>query len=216
MSFKKKWKYLRSSNGLHWKLWWIDIRYGIEEWLLLKTWKFRLKHTKVLKLSSMAYNTATTTWDDVDVADQWGLWLPLGFGICSRLNWEFDNDVNRNIGQPEEPWRDVDGNDDWKTYYVKDEFLVSNHYIDSARRHLKDKLGDDIYEKDFELTLKLMSQKWIDDDQKMWEEMRGKPLKVAFTDQAKEDIKEMVGEEGAAEIFKDIEDRNKDIDNKTE
>lgn len=197
---------------------WIDVKYGFLNWFFLKTWKFRLKHSKFVILSSMAYHTPTGTWDDVDVADQWGNWLPLGFGICSRLNWEFDNEINVKIGEPEEPWQDVSGDEDWKTYWFRDDYLDSKHYIAAARRHLKEKIGDAIYGKDFELRLKMMSQKWIDDETKQWAEWvanGSKPYKVEFAEGAKDNLKEIIGEDGANELFKDIEERNKQIDDET-
>lgn len=205
--------------GLDIRLIWIDIRYGVEEWVLLKTWRFRLKHSKRLQLSSMAYHGAQMGWDDVDVADQWGRWLPLGFGICSQKNWEFDNEVNKRIGEPEEPWQEVSGGDNWKTYWFHEDYLDSRHYFNAARRHLKDKLSDAFYDKELELRIFVQSQKSLDEETKQYLEWVGngsKPLKVEFTDNAKDDMKKILGDDGADQLFKDIDERNKDIDDKKE
>jgi hypothetical protein len=194
---------------------WIDVRYSVEEWVLLRTWKWRFKRTKFIKLSSMAYHSDKMGWDDVDVSDQWGHWLPLGFGICSQSNFDFDNKVNRDIGQPEELWQDVSGGDDWKTYWYHDEYLDSRHYFHAARKHLKDKLGADFYEKEIELRLFVQSQKSMDDETKQyleWVANGSKPLKVEFTDKAKEDMKKLFGEEEAKDLFDKTDERNKEID----
>lgn len=219
MSFKIK-KVLRKAvhkaKGFSLALLWIDIRYGVEEWFCLKTWKWRLKHTKRICLYSMAYyRPVGSGWDDVEVEDQWGLWLPIGFGLVSKANWDFDQKINRDIGQPEDEWKDfVDGG--WPTYYYKDEFLTADHYFDAARKHLKHKTGDQAYDKDIELKLRVQSQKSLDDETKQWIDWvadGSKPMKVEFTDKAKEDMKELLGEDDAKKLFDDVEKRNKEIDN---
>lgn len=207
---KKDWTWLRHTLALVW----IEVRYGVEQWVLTKTWKFRAKHTKRFRLFSMAYNQPQSSWDDVEVADQWGLWLPCGFGIVSKANFDFDQMINRDIGQPEDEWKDfVDG--DWPTYYYKDEFLNHNHYFDAARKNLKAKLGASMYDKEIEVRLFVQSQKSLDDDliqQAEWVAGGSKPFKISFADGAKEDFKELFGEEAANEIIEDAEKRNKEID----
>ena len=80
------------------KLWlrekYIDIKYGIEEWILKKTTPYRLKKSKKIILTSIAYRNAEMTWDDVDVQDEKGRWLTSSsFGVCSKKSWEFDQDM---------------------------------------------------------------------------------------------------------------------------
>lgn len=195
---------------------WIDVRYSVEEWVLLRTWKFRAKHSKRLQLSSLAYyNEGKMSWDDVEVADQWGLWLPIGFGLVSKANWDFDQHINRDIGQPEDEWKDfVDG--DWPTYYYKDDFLNSNHYFDAARKHFKRKLSDVAYNKDITLRLCVVSQESIDEETKRWMDWvadGSKPFKIQFTDKAKDDLSGILGEDEAKDLFNEIDEKNKRIEN---
>jgi len=195
---------------------WIDVRYDIEEFILKKTWKFRVKHSKKLRLSSLAYyNEGQMAWDDVEVADQWGLWLPIGFGLVSKANWDFDQQINRDIGEPEQEWQDfIDG--DWPTYYYKEDYLNSNHYFDAARKHFQRKLGDLAYNKDIELRLIVVSKESQDEETKRWMNWvadGSKPMKVQFTDKAKDDFREILGEDSAEQLFKETEDINNRIDN---
>lgn len=213
-----KWEILQATRSKL-SLLWIDIKYGILDWILKKTWRVRLKHSKRVKLSSMAYHSDTMTWDDVNVADQWGHWLPLGYGICSFKLWEFDNKINKDIGEPEEPWQDVVESEDWITYYYRDDYLDSKHYFHSARKHLLKKLGKDFYDKEIELKLFVQSQKSLDDDTKQyleWIANGSKPFKVELTDHAKEDVKRLFGEDEANDFLKRVDERNKDIDDKKE
>lgn len=197
---------------------WIDVRYGAETWFCLKTWKWRFKHTKRLHLYSMAYNHPQMGWDDVEVKDQWGLWLPIGFGIISQANWDFDQKINADIGAPSDTWTDfVDG--DWPTYYYRDEFLTNNHYFDAARKNIKRRMGDDGYKKEFELRLLIQSQESLDEETKRWVDWvadGSKPLKVEFSKGAEESLKDLFGEDEAKQIIEDVEKRNKDIDDKKE
>jgi hypothetical protein len=141
--------------------------------------------------------------------------LPIGFGIVSKANWDFDQQINRDIGEPEQPWEDfIDG--DWPTYYYKDEFLNSNHYFDAARKHFKKKLGDDAYDKEISLHLKVVPQKCIDDETKRWMDWvaDGSPkMKIEFAEGAKDSFKDIFGEAAAEDIFRETDERNKQIDN---
>lgn len=195
---------------------WIDIRFSVEEWVLLKTWKFRAKHSKYLGIYSLAYyQESKLAWDDVEVTDQWGLWLPIGFGLVSKANWDFDQQINRDIGQPEEEWKDfVDG--DWPTYFYKDEYLNSDHYFNAARKNFKHKLGDLAYGKEIELRLKVLSQESMDEETKRWMDWvadGSKPFKIHFTETAKDDLSNIMGESEAKDLFKKLEEENKRIDN---
>lgn len=205
-------------------LWWIEVKYAFLDWFYKKTAKLRMKYTKTLILKSLAYYDYNyqMTWDDVDVYDQWGMCFSLGFGIVSKKNWEFDNQINRDIGQPEEPWRDVvrcectdHKNCGWTSYYFKEDFLNSNHYFQAARKHLVTELGDLAKNKELELQLRIVSQQHINTDllqQAEWVKGGKKPLKVELTDQAKEDFKKLLGDEDAQSLFDEIQEKNKEID----
>jgi hypothetical protein len=207
-------KAVHKTKGFSFALLWIDIRFGVEEWVLLKTAAWRFKHSKRLKLSSMAYHSDKMGWDDVDVSDQWGYWLPCGFGLVAKSNWDFDQQINRDIGEPEQEWKDfVDG--DWPTYYYKDEFLNAQYYIHAARKHFRYKFGDQAYDKEIELTLFVQSQKSLDDDMKQyldWIASGSPKFKVEFSDQAKEDMRRILGEEEANRLFKENDESNQGSD----
>jgi len=196
---------------------WIDVKYGVIEWVLLKTKNLRLKYSKKLILTSHAYYDyeGHMTWDDVEVNDQWNFWLPLSFGIISKANWEFDNQVNRDCGLPEDPWQDVVKHENWWTYCFEDEFLNSNHYFWAARKHLKEKLGDDFNNKELELRLEIINQDYINADairQAEWIK-EGKPkYKIEFGDKAKENLEGILGEDEANKLFDEQKERNRAID----
>lgn len=205
-------------------MWWIDIKYGFLEWFCKKTAKLRMKYTKFLLLKSNAYfnNDFQMTWDDVEVYDQWGLWFPLGFGIVSKKNFDWDNEFNEKYGYPLEKWKDEvhctcedHKNCGWTTYYFKDEFLDAKHYLIAGRKHINREVGDLAVDKDLKVELIVLSQKQLNDDliqQAEWIKGGKKPFKIEFSDRAKEDFKKILGEEDAQELFDEHEKRNKEID----
>ncbi len=207
------------SLKLMFDLWWIDFGGAISQWFLLKTANWRIKRSKKLILSGSAYFDWTgdydQSWEDVDVYDERGRWLPLGFGICSYISWKADNDMNKQIGEPEEPWKDVIDSGNWTTYYTKDVYLEAKHYFIFARKHLKKMLGKELYNKELELKLKVVNQKFLDETlikQAEWIK-EGKPeFKVEFTDRAKKDFKKLLGEEEAQTLFDEQSEKNKKID----
>jgi hypothetical protein len=227
-------KIMAKYNRLWFQLLWIEIKYFFIEHFLRLTWRLRLKYTKHLILDSHAYHDHTgeytISWDDVDVKDQWGMYLPFAFGIVSKANYDFDQKINRDIGEPEDPWKEVvhhpcekhmkDKQEcpldcGWTTYYFEDEYLNSKHYFTGARKHLNKVLGDKIKDKDFHLHLTAVSQQFLLDEAVRvaeWVKDGKKPFKIEFSDQAKEDFKKLLGEEDATEFFKEQEERNKDID----
>lgn len=209
------------------KMWlvckWIDIKYGIYHWFLDKTTRWRFKHSKKLILNSDAYyaHNYEIGWDDVQINDQWGFWMPLCFTICSKKNWEFDNEMNKKCDIPEEPWRDEHECDckkkcGYTTYYFKEDYLNSNHYFMAARKELK-KLGEKAVGKELELRLFTQSQKDINKEMIQHAEWikAGKPkFKVEFADQAKEGFEKMLGKEEAQKLFDEQAKKNKEIDRK--
>lgn len=200
-----------------------DIKYAVEEWVLKKTSSLRIKYSKKLIIGSHAYFDFTGTyeqcWDDVNVHDQWGFWLPLGFGICSRLVWESDNDFNKEYGYDEEPWLDVHKSKNYWTYYTKDTYLEAKHYFKFARKHLTYMLGDVFQKKELELRLHATDLDFIKEEtirQAEWIKS-GKPkLKVEFCDQARENLKDILGEDEAKKLFEENDKRNKEIDEENE
>jgi len=204
-------------NGTSWALWWVYIRYGIEEWILKKTAKLRIKWSKKLIIEGEHYLEADgkQCWEDVSVYDQWGLWVPYGFGIQSYACWEADDKFNKEHEFPEEPWEEVQGGEDWKTYNTKEQYLETRHFFQFARKHLKQELGDLIYDKTLELHLRAVDQKFIDEQmikQAEWIKAGKPPYKIEFAGSSKEDFKKILGEEGAQELFDEHEKRNKEID----
>ncbi|MEE9214689.1 MAG: hypothetical protein V3U54_07820 [Thermodesulfobacteriota bacterium] len=220
MTLSERWQKAVRDNGTNWKLWWIDIRFGIEEWILKKTATWRIKKSKFLILEGEHYlndhrGDYKSNWEDVTVLDQWGFWVPYGFGICSKDAWEEENKFNRELGHPEEPWQDVAGDESWLTYYTKDQYLEAKHYFELGRKHLKKKLGKELYKKDLHLKLKAVCQEFLDEEmmrEAEWIKAGKPPFKINFTDRAKDDFKGILGEEGAKELFDEHEKRNKEID----
>lgn len=201
------------------KLWrkvgwvWFDIRWFVKVRLLKHTAALRLRLSKRLIISSEHLFDKIFTWDDVEVLDAWGFWLPLGFGLCSRLTWEEDNKLNRELGYPEEPWQDSKGDESWRTYFYKDDYLNQAHYFDAARKHLAKKLGSKMYDKLLEFRLTAVSQKDLDEEQKRyleWVQGGMQPYKIAFADQAKDDLKDLLGEEDAQGLIDKFEKKEED------
>ena len=207
-------------SKLDFQLLWIDISCGIEEWLLKLTANFRLKHTKKLILKDHAYFDWTGEYQtidmDVDIYDQWGFWLPYGFELVSKKAWELENDMNRKLGHPEEPWRDVDDRSkDWTYYYTKNDYITIKDVFQLSRKYLKKVLGDKYHDKDLEVCFLATSQKWMDEqllEEAEWVKA-GKPKrKVEFTDKAKEGFKDIMGDEKASKMFEEHEKKNLEID----
>jgi hypothetical protein len=192
---------------------WFDVRWLVKEQVLKHTVTLRLYLSKNLIISSEHLFEKAFMWDDVQVQDAWGFWLPLGFGLCSRLMWEEDNKMNRELGYPEEPWQDVKVNKDWETYWYKDDYLNQGHYFDAARKYLAKKIGNKVYDKLLEFRLTAVSQKDLDVEQKRyldWVQGGMQPYKISLTDQAKEDFENLFGKDEAKELIDHFEKKEGD------
>jgi hypothetical protein len=201
------------SNGWHLGLWWIDIKYAILEWVLLKTYRLRFKLSKRIVLTSHAYwDGRPVTCEDVEIEDQWGFWLPLGFMLQAQSAFDEENRWNDEHGYGLEPWADyVEGG--WPIHRVRADELLPKHFFEEGKKHMKLRMGDLYYDKDFEYRVTSVSDKWLDDEKKRWAEWEAAgrpPFKIAFAEGAKEDFKEILGEDDAQKFFEKI-----DLDNKT-
>lgn len=197
-----------------WTLLWIDVRYGIEEWVLLKTARLRAKYSKTIIIHPDGYLEADRPemGDDYTIMDQWGFWLPLGFMISTKKSFEEDQKWNREHGYPEEPYVEYQ-EADWPCYYLDKDVVTEYDVVECLRKHMKLRLGDKYYDKDYQYRSSHLSQKWIDEEKKRiaeWEAGGRKPYKVVFSDGAKEDFEEILGEDEAKKLFDKV-----DLDNKT-
>lgn len=197
-----------------WSILWIDVRYGIEEWILLKTARLRAKYTKRIIIHPDGYleETRPECGDDYTVMDQWGFWLPLGFMISRKKDFDQENVWNKEHGYPEEPYLEYQ-EADWPVYRLDKEVITEYDVVSCLRKHMKLRLGEKYYEKDYQYRSSHLSQKWIDEEAARiaeWKAGGCKPYKVVFADGAKEDMKEILGDDKAQQLFDKI-----DLDNKT-
>lgn len=193
---------------------WIDIRYGIEEWVLLKTARLRVKYTKkiMIKPDGCMEEGRVDSGDDYTVMDQWGLWLPLGFMISLKKHHDEENVWNKENGYPEEPYEEY-READWPCYTLDKDVITEYDVVACLRRHMKLRLGDKYYTKTYEYHSVHLSQEWIDEEKKRMDEWIAggrKPYKVVFADGAKEDMKDILGDDEAQKLFDKV-----DLDNKT-
>lgn len=194
-----------------------DIEMAVGHWILLRTATLRMRLSDRVIVHSNHLHTSQSAWDDLYVHDRWNLWLPLNFTINSRKAWEYDNEVNREVGEPENEWKDVsfcDCNENkescgYPSYYFKDDYLTLDNYADAIRKHLRHKGGARGDGKGIELRVSVYNQKSLDDDNKRyidWVAKGSPPFKIEMTPLVEDKLKEIAAEDpsGAKAINKVI------------
>lgn len=191
----------------------------IQHWILLHTATLRMRLSDRVIVHSNHLHTSQSAWDDLYVHDRWNLWLPLNFTINSRKAWEYDNEVNREIGELENEWKDVifcDCNENkegcgYPSYYFKDDYLTLDNYADAIRKHLRHKGGARGDGKDIELRLSVYNQKSLDDDNKRyidWVAGGSKPFQVVTTPEFDKQMKEIAEKDPKlTQVIKTVTDK---------
>jgi len=187
---------------------WFEIKWDVIETTLKKTANWRIKHSKKLILKSEHLYTKPSMWDDVEVCDQWGFWVPFGFGICSYGMWEEDDKFNAENNWERTPFQEMIEGDGWDTYYSKEKFLSMDFYFEAARKHLAKRMGTVAYTKELELQQVAASKEWLDKEQQQyleWVQGGMKPYDIHFTEHCKEDLKGILGEEDATKLIENYD-----------
>lgn len=202
------------SNGWSLTLWWIDIKYAILERVLLATAKLRFKYSKKIILTSHTYwDGRPLSCEDVEIEDQWGFWLPLGFMLQTKKAWDEEVQWEKDHGFYDGREYSEYQEGGWPIRRVDAPELLPKHFFEEGKKHMKLRMGDLYYDKDFEYRVVSVSDKWADEEKKRWAEWEAAgrpPFKISFADGAKEDFKEILGEDEAQKLFDKI-----DLDNKT-
>lgn len=215
MFFEFKLRYNVGRKAFKWLYEKVD---SVEQTLLNATKKMRFALTKTVKITSPHVHQPKMFWEDLYLYDQWGMDLCSSLTLSSKGFLDFNNKIADECQQPPQPFQDVIVSDDgYREYLYREEHLSYLHFIAAARTHLEHSFGRSAREKC--LTLELSFSSVADEEHQKIQEAEwiangSKPFKMFMTERAEEDFTDLFGADAAEQLKKDVDEHNKNIDDK--